>query len=146
MGWSSFKKSISKAVRDVGREARRAAKKAESTVRHFDSTDWAMAGVSFASMGSLGTDYMIYDHNKGGIKRMVGMDTEAPDVAPWTDTQNTLTNEGQSELGNDERRKRLAAQYSLKKTSAAKSGKVLGGTRGGPGTGGASIRKSGGSV
>lgn len=149
MGWGSFKKSITKAVRDVGRETRRVAKKAESTVRHFDSTDWAMLGATFASAGVLTpytASYMVYDHNKGGIKRAVGMDTETPEVGPWTDTQNTLSNEGEASLGNDERRRRLAAGYSLKRTSAAKTGKVLGGTRGGTGTGGASVRKSGGTV
>lgn len=142
MGWGSIKKAVSKAFKDTVKEVGRAAKKVESTVRHFDSTDWWTTGTIFLS------PCMAYDHNKGGIKRAMGMpDADAEDPSAFVD-QNTLTNEASGAAASEEevRRRRLGAQYSLKRTAAARTGRVLGGSRGGAGTGGHSVRNTGGSV
>ena len=136
--WSRIKKSVSKAVKDVVKETGRAAKKTERTFRGFDSTDWLAA-----AYGIFGVPYMVYDHNKEGIKRMFGLDVPEDPTPSDSDTALTETNEGADEADDSTlKRRRLGAQYSLGSTRATK-GKLLGGAAGSPGTGGGTTAKLG---
>lgn len=138
MGWGSIKKAISKAVKDVGKETARAAKKTESTFRGFDSTDWLAS-----SFGIFGVPYLVYDHNKEGLKRMFGLDVPEEPTPSDSDTALTETNEGANDADDSAlKRRRLGAQYSLGSTRATK-GKLLGGAAGSPGTGGGTTAKLG---
>lgn len=82
---------------------------------------------------------------KAMIDRAMGKQPEVADPS-WVDTQGTASNEGVAMDPNDERRKRAAASYSLSRTRAVRTGRVLGGNLGGAGTGGGSSAKTGGSV
>lgn len=101
----------------------------------------AVGGAAGWDVGYRGQERMV----KGAIDDAMGKQPEVADPS-WVDTQGTASNEGVAMDPNDERRKRAAASYSLSRTRAVRTGRVLGGNLGGAGTGGGSSAKTGGSV
>lgn len=100
-----------------------------------------VGGAAGWDVGYRGQERMV----KGAIDDAMGKEPEVENPS-WTDAQATASNEGAAYDPNDERRKRAAASYSLSRTRSVRTGRVLGGTIGGAGTGGGSSAKTGGSV
>lgn len=149
-------KEVKRTAKRVGKEATRAADKATggALAGSFAGT---LAGAVFGPPGmvigsALGA-YAGQDVGYSGMETMARNTIDAmlgkepdPAVPYWTQALGTASNEGATKETDDERRRRLAAGYSLSSTRSARAGKVLGGTIGGAGTGGASSTKTGGTV